>query len=166
MNGERELPQFLTSLLGEEDGSYRRRSRTPPSESFSYDEDYHHRCRNKNSSSKDLRNDAMSRVLYQISRSPFTRKIEGGRLYWWFTKPTFTIYNGRTDLWSMFAISIKEWLCTPRTKSWCAKYSHLAWGLWRWGGMIVWVQVSLVPLRNSLRCLDPISSRATRFLNP
>ena len=29
----------------EEDGSYRPRSRTPPSESFSYDENYHHKRR-------------------------------------------------------------------------------------------------------------------------
>ena len=65
---------------GEEDGSYRRRSRTPPNESFSYDEDYHHECRNRNSSSKGLRNDAMSRALNQIFRSPFTRRIEEGRL--------------------------------------------------------------------------------------
>ena len=32
------------SFDGEEDGSYRRRSRTPSSESFLYDEDYHHEC--------------------------------------------------------------------------------------------------------------------------
>ena len=83
---------------GEGDGSYRRRSRTPPNESFSYDEDYHHKRRNRNSSSRGLRNDAISRPLNQISRSPFTRKIEGGRLPRWFTQPTFTIYNGRTDL--------------------------------------------------------------------
>ena len=39
----------------------------------------------------------MSRELNQISRSPFTRKIEGGRLPRWFTQPTFTMYNGRTN---------------------------------------------------------------------
>ena len=64
----------------EEDGSYRRRSRTPLSESFSYDEDYHHERRNKNSSSRGLGNDAMSKALNQISKSYFTRRIEGGRL--------------------------------------------------------------------------------------
>ena len=37
---------------GEEDDSYSLRLRTPPSESFSYDEDYHHKCRNRDSSSK------------------------------------------------------------------------------------------------------------------
>ena len=40
----------------------------------------------------------MSRALNQISRSHFTCRIEGGRLPRWFTQPTFTMYNGRTDL--------------------------------------------------------------------
>ena len=39
----------------------------------------------------------MSRALNQISKSPFTRKIKGGRLPRRFTQPTFTMYNGRTD---------------------------------------------------------------------
>ena len=88
---------FYFSFNGEEDGSYRRRSRTPPSEFFSYDKDYHHECRNRNSSSKGLGNDAISKALNQISRSPFMRRVEGGRLPWQFTQPTFTMYNGRTD---------------------------------------------------------------------
>ena len=82
---------------GEEDGSYRPRSRTPPSESFSYDKDYHYERRNKSSSSRGLGNDEMSRALNQISKSPFTRKIEGQRLPQQFTQPIFTMYNGRTD---------------------------------------------------------------------
>ena len=90
--------KFDFSSNEEEDSSYRRWSRTPPSESFSYDEDYHHERRSRNSSSRGLGNDAMSRALNQISRSPFTRRIEGGRLPRWFTQPTFTMYNGRTDL--------------------------------------------------------------------
>ncbi|XP_030934787.1 uncharacterized protein LOC115960167 [Quercus lobata] len=64
---------------------------------FNYDEDYHHERRNGSSSSKGLGNDAMSKALSQISRSPFTCKIEGGRLPWRFTQPTFTMYNGRID---------------------------------------------------------------------
>ena len=40
----------------------------------------------------------MNKALNQISRSPFTCKIEGGRLPQQFTQPTFTMYNGRTDL--------------------------------------------------------------------
>ena len=71
---------FDASFDDEEDGSYRCRLRTPLSESFSYDEDYHYECRNRNSSYKGLGNDAMSRALNQISRSPFTHRIEGGKL--------------------------------------------------------------------------------------
>ena len=89
---------FDSSIDDEENRSYRGRLRTPPNESFTYDEDVHHERRNKNSSSKDLGNDAMNRALNQISRSPFTRRIEGGRLPRRFTQPTFTMYNGRTDL--------------------------------------------------------------------
>ena len=77
-----------------EDGSYRHRSMTPSNESFSYDEDYHHECKNRSSSSKSLGNDAMSRTLNQISRSPFTCRIEGVKLPWRLTRPTFTMYNG------------------------------------------------------------------------
>ena len=40
----------------------------------------------------------MNRALNQISKLPFTRRIEGGKLPQWFTQPTFTMYNGRTDL--------------------------------------------------------------------
>ena len=88
---------FDFSFNDDGNGSYRPRSRTPSSESFSCDEDSHHERRNKNSSCKGLGNNAMSRALNQISRSPFTRRIEGGRLPRRFTQPTFTMYNGRTD---------------------------------------------------------------------
>ena len=36
--------------------------------------------------------------MNQISKSPFTVKIEGAILSRQFHQPTFTIYNGRTDL--------------------------------------------------------------------
>ena len=40
----------------------------------------------------------MSKAFNQISKSPFTCRIEGGKLPRWFTQPTFTMHNGRTDL--------------------------------------------------------------------
>ena len=86
-----------SSIDDKEDRSYRCKSRTPPSESFSYDEDVHHERRSRNLSSKGLGNDTMSRALDQISKSPFTRRIERGRLPRRFTQPTFTIYNGWMD---------------------------------------------------------------------
>ena len=66
------------------DGSYGPRSRTPPSEPFSYDEDLHYKRRSKSPSCGGLGNDAISRALDQISKSLFTCRIEGGKLSWQF----------------------------------------------------------------------------------
>ena len=40
----------------------------------------------------------MSKALCQISKSPFIRRIDRAKLPHRFTQPTFTIYNGRTNL--------------------------------------------------------------------
>ena len=40
----------------------------------------------------------MNKALSQVSKSPFTRNIEGASIPQRFHQPTFTIYNGRTDL--------------------------------------------------------------------
>ena len=90
-------PQSDSSSDGENDGSYRRRSRTPPNESFSYEKEHHHECRYKIPTHRSLEIDAMSKALNQISKSPFIWKIEGVILPWRFHQPTFTIYNGQTD---------------------------------------------------------------------
>ena len=79
------------------DNNYRRRSRTPPSETFSYDEEHHYKRRNKSLPHKGLGNNTISKALNQISKSPFTRKIEGAKLPRQFHQPTFIIYNGRMD---------------------------------------------------------------------
>ena len=71
-------PDF--SSRGEEDDSYKRWSRTPPSESFSYDRDYHHERRDRKPSSVSLGNDDVSKALNQISKLPFMLWIEEGRL--------------------------------------------------------------------------------------
>ena len=81
----------------EGDENYRQRSRTPLSETFSYEEEHHHKRSHKSSSRKGLVNDAMSKALDRISKSPFTCKIEGVELPQRFHQPTFTMYNGRTD---------------------------------------------------------------------
>ncbi|XP_030939905.1 zinc finger Ran-binding domain-containing protein 2-like [Quercus lobata] len=53
----------------ESDGaSYRRRSRTPPSETFSYEEKHRHRRKRRSPPSKGLGNDAMNKALSQISK--------------------------------------------------------------------------------------------------
>ena len=74
------------------------KSRTPPSETFSYEKESHPVRRYESPSSKGLGNDAMNKVLDQISRSPFAHRIEGAKLPRRFNQPTFAIYNGRADL--------------------------------------------------------------------
>ena len=44
-----------------------------------------------------LGHDAMSRALDQLSKSPFTRRMERATLFRRFQQPAFTLYNGNTD---------------------------------------------------------------------
>ena len=67
-----------TSKGGDDD--YRRKSRTPPSETFSYEDECNHKHRCKSPSRKGLVNHAISEALDRISKSPFTHKIEGVEL--------------------------------------------------------------------------------------
>ena len=83
----------------ESDGaSYRRISRTPPSETFSYEEEHRHRRRRRSPPSRGLGNNAMNKALCQVSKSPFTRNIEDAVLLRRFHQPTFTLYDGRSNL--------------------------------------------------------------------
>ena len=68
------------SSNNEEDDNYRQRSRTPPSETFSYDEEHPHKHIYRSPPRKGLGNDTVSEALNQISKSPFMRKIEGAKL--------------------------------------------------------------------------------------
>ena len=77
--------------------TYRRRSRTLPSETFSSEEEYSHKHKNKSPTHKSLGNNALNEVLSQVARSPFTQRIEGASLPRRFHQPTFSLYNGRTD---------------------------------------------------------------------
>ena len=85
------------SSNNEEDTIYRQRSRTPPSESFSYEEEHPHRRKRRSPSRKGVGTDVMKKALSQISKSPFTRGIEKAKLPRRFHQPTFAMYNGRTD---------------------------------------------------------------------
>ena len=81
----------------ENDDNYRQRSRTPLSETFSYVEERYQRSKHRSPSPRGLGHDAMSRALDQLSKSPFTCRIEGAALLRRFQQPTFTIYNDNTD---------------------------------------------------------------------
>ena len=91
------LPNFELSSEETDGATYRRRSRTPPNETFSYEEEYHHRRKYKSLPRKGLGNNTMNKALSQVSKSPFTRNIEGVTLPRQFHQPTFTIYNDWTD---------------------------------------------------------------------
>lgn len=69
----------------DEDASYRPRSRTPPSESFSLSshldkEDWYRRKKAKSPMPRRIGNDTMSKALRQISKSSFTRRIDRAKL--------------------------------------------------------------------------------------
>ena len=90
-------PNFKLSSKETNDATYKRRSRTPPSETFSCDEEYRHRRRNKSPPHKGLGNNAMNKALSQVAKSLFMQNIEDASLPRRFHQPTFTLYNGRTD---------------------------------------------------------------------
>ena len=65
-------PDSELSFEETDDATYRRRSRTPPSETFSCDKEYRHRRKNKSPPHKSLGNNAMNKALSQVAKSPFT----------------------------------------------------------------------------------------------
>ena len=81
----------------EEDASYIQRSGTPPSESFSCEEEHPHKRRRKSPSRRGVGTNVMKKTLSQISKSPFTQGIEKAKLRRRFHQPTFAMYNGHTD---------------------------------------------------------------------
>lgn len=81
----------------QQDPTYQQRSRTPVGESFSYQEERRHEKQPPSPPCGGVGNDAMSKTLNQISRSPFTHRIEEARLHQRFNQLAFTIYNGKTD---------------------------------------------------------------------
>ena len=155
---------FDFSSNDEEDGSYRQRSRTPPSESFLYDEEYRHKHRNRNSSSKGPGNDAMSRTLKKISRSPFTRRIEEGRVPRRFIQPIFTMYNGRTDPVEHVSHFNQRMAVHSKNEALMCKVfpSSLRPMVMRW--LVVWVQVLLAPSRSSPDHLGLVLTHVVAFL--
>ena len=88
---------FDVSSNDKGDASYEECSETPPSESYSYEEEHSHKRRRKSSSGRGVGTKVMKKALSQISKCPFTRRIERAKLPKRFHQPTFTMYNGRTD---------------------------------------------------------------------
>ena len=88
---------FDVSYNDEDDAIYKQRSRTPPSESFSYDEEPYHRRKRRSPSHEGVGTGVMKKALNQIFKSPFTRGIEKTKLPRRFHQPTFAMYSGRMD---------------------------------------------------------------------
>ena len=64
-----------------DDDTYWQRSKTPPSETFSGEEEHsNYRWKSKSTLHKGLGNKAMNEALSQVAKSPFTRRIEGASL--------------------------------------------------------------------------------------
>ena len=70
----RRRPSPDSELSSEEidDATYRQRSKTPPSETFSGDKERYHKHKSKNPTYKGLGNNAINEALNQVARSPFT----------------------------------------------------------------------------------------------
>ena len=81
----------------EGDASYRKCLETPPSESYSYEEEHSHKRRRNSPFGRGVGTKVMKNALSQISKSPFTRGIEKIKLPRRFHQPTLTMYNGHTD---------------------------------------------------------------------
>ena len=79
------------------DASYRKRSKTPPSESYSCEEEYSRKRKRRSPSGRGVGTNVMKKALNQISKSPFTRGIEKAKLPRRFHQPMFTMYNRHTD---------------------------------------------------------------------
>ena len=74
------LSSSNVSSNDEEDASYRQRLGTPPSESFSCEEEHSHKRRRRSPSGRGVGTNVMKKTLSQISKSPFTQGIEKAKL--------------------------------------------------------------------------------------
>ena len=91
------LSSFDVSSNDDEDASYRKHSETPPSESYSCENEHSHKRRRRSPFGRRVGTNVMKKALSQISKSPFTRGIEKAKLPRRFHQPTFTMYNERMD---------------------------------------------------------------------
>ena len=64
----------------DENASYRQRSGTPPSESYSCEEEHSRKRKRRSPSRRGVGTNVMKKALSQISKSPFTRGIEKAKL--------------------------------------------------------------------------------------
>ena len=102
------------------DESYKPRSKTSPSESFTSSSRHtsgrkHYHKKSVTPPRRGQGHDAIGKALIQISHSHFSQRIEQAELPHRFNQPTFTIYNGRTDPIEHVS-HFKGWMFTPRIR--------------------------------------------------
>ena len=113
---ERSPPGSEPSSEKTDGASFRRRSRTPPSETFSYEEERGHWHKHRSSPNRGLANSAMNKALSQVSKSPFTRSIEDAALPRRFhCLRSLCTMDGQTRL-NTLAIFARRWLFIPEMK--------------------------------------------------
>ena len=112
------LDQYLGTRS---DGSYRPRSRTPPSKlitsssrNTSWRNHYHKKSRTP--LKRGQGHDAMGKALLQISRSSFSQRIEQAELPCCFNQLVFIIYNGKADPVEHMSYFNQRWPFTQRIK--------------------------------------------------
>ena len=64
---------------------------------FSWEEEHLHKRRRRSPSGKEVGTNVMKKTLSQISKSPFTQRIEKAKLPRRFHQPTFVMYTDRTN---------------------------------------------------------------------
>ena len=138
-------PSFDPPCGDASDFSYRLRSRTPPSESFSCDLDHIISRGRRVCLAKAWAMTLWARLWIKFPSHllPVGLKVENF-LNGLLSQRSPCKTSERTQ-WSLLAISTRGWPFTLRTKPWCAKCSHLVWGLWQWDGLIVWERALLAP---------------------
>ena len=149
-----------------EDSSYRPQPRTPHSESFSYKEERYHKQRSKSLTHRSLGNDAISRALHHISKSPFTRKTDRAKLPCQFAQPTFTIYNRRTNPVEHVSHFNQRMVLHSRNEALMCKVFSSSLGpvAIRWFDGLD--EGSIVSFQSSLRLLEPDLLHVAGFLVP
>ena len=83
------------------DASYRKRSETPPSESYSCEEEHSYKRRHRSPSGRGVGTNVMKKALSQISKSPFTWGIEKAKLPGLSISPRSSCITDARILWSM-----------------------------------------------------------------
>ena len=153
-----------TEALSDDDESYRPRSRTPLSKSYSYREEHHHKQRSKSRPTKAWGITLWARLCAK-SRS---LRLLGGLIEQTFLdnsySPCLPYIMVEQTRWNMSTILTKEWLYIWGIRPCYTGYSHLVWGQSWWSGLTVWGKGQSTPFKSLLGPLGLDLSLVVGFL--